>query len=322
MFKIKNKIKNKNLKKIGKIVIYTLLIGVLLTACNAQDIKTIRIAKQYGLAYAPLQIMIEKAFLEEAVGDQVKVEWVQLANTAAIREAMLGNGLDVGFMAIPPFLIGIEGGMEWRMMIGLNQSPLGLVTNNVNINSLQDLVDYGKIALPQPGSIQHILLSMAAKKELGESTLFDQQLVSMKHPDAMQALLSSSEVVAHFTSPPYLFLEEDEKDTKVLVTGEEAMGEPFTFIVGACQESFYNTDYYNVVVECIIKSIEFIQDNPEETIEILAKEYELEKEVVKDYLYSRNMIYSDEILGVETFLEFMFEEGMITELYDLNSLEW
>ncbi len=47
-----------------------------------------------------------------------------------------------------------------------------------------------RIALPQPGSIQHILLSMAAEKQLGKHDVFDNQLVTMKHPDGMTALES------------------------------------------------------------------------------------------------------------------------------------
>ncbi len=55
--------------------------------------------------------------------------------------------------------------------------PLGLVVNDASITTLEQLKDAGKIALPQPGSIQHILLSMAAGRELGDSKALDNQLV-------------------------------------------------------------------------------------------------------------------------------------------------
>ncbi len=113
------------MRRIQLMTAILLLAGLLAAGCK-EEAKTIRIAEQYGLAYAPLQVMKEGAYLEEILGDEYTVEWVKLANTAAIREAMLGDGLDVGFMGIPPFLIGVENGMEWKIMTGLSKSPWDL----------------------------------------------------------------------------------------------------------------------------------------------------------------------------------------------------
>lgn len=298
------------------------LISIVLVGCKAKEEEVVKVAKQYGLAYAPIQIMMDKGFLEEELGDSVQIEWVQLANTAAIREAMLGNSLDIGFVGIPPFLIGYEAGMEWKIMTGLNQSPVGMVTASKEIESLEDIKSTEKIALPQPGSIQHILLAMEAKKRFGVADYYDKQLISMKHPDGMQALLSGGDIVAHFTSPPYFFKESDAEGGKVLITGKEAMGEEFTFIVGICRENFATTTHYSGFLRALKKSMKFIQDEPEETVKILAKEFELEEAVIEDYIYHRGMIYSEEVLGLEKFLHFMEEEGYLKEKYTVEELEY
>ena len=116
--------------KMKKPIFFLLIIVIsiiMFSACAREEDNTITIAEQYGLAYAPVQIMKDKKILEEnLVG--MKIRWKRLANTAAIREAVLAGEVDIGFMAIPPFLIGKDKGMDWKIISGLSMSPLGLMT--------------------------------------------------------------------------------------------------------------------------------------------------------------------------------------------------
>lgn len=304
-----------------KIIIFLLIL--FLVGCKSKDNKEIKIAEQYGLAYAPLQIMKEEGLLEKKLGDEYTVTWVKLSNTAAIREAMLADDLDLGFVGIPPFLIGVDQNMPWKIMTGLSVSPLGLVTDDESIVSLEDLIGRGKIALPQPGSIQHILLAMAAKNIIGQADIFDNQLVSMSHPDGLQALFADTQVKAYFASPPYLFQALEHKENHVILTGEEAMGGPFTFIVGVCPEEFYeNKECYKAFFEALNEGITFINESPDETAEILAKSYELDKDVIKNYLYEQDIDYTNKIMGLEKFSSFMYEEGYIENQYTEDEVIW
>lgn len=300
------------------------LVGVIsLVGCTIKDKPVISIADQYGLAYAPLEIMKQLQFLEQNIGSDVAVNWVKLSNTTAIREAMLSGDLDVGFMGIPPFLIGLDKGMPWRMMTGLSSSPLGLVVKRASVQDLRGLVGAGKIVLPQPGSIQHILLSMAADRNLGEATLFDNQLLSLKHPDGVQALLTQPEVVAHFTAPPYLSTELSYKEHDLLLTGEEAFGGPFTFIVGVCQADFYsNRRYYEGFLKALDQSLAFIDTHPDETVARLATAYDMEPQEVRRQLYEEGLIFSREIEGVDRFVDFMGETGYITDNINPQDTVW
>lgn len=293
-----------------------------LSGCKNEP-KTIKIAEQYGLAYAPIQVMKEMGYLEELLGEEYSVEWVKLANTAAIREAMLGDSLDIGFMGIPPFLIGVDNQMEWKIMSGLSKSPLGLVSNDGDITSLKELVDNGKIALPQPGSIQHILLAMAAEKELGDSTIFDKQLVSMKHPDGFMALLAGTDIKGHFTSPPYLFQELEEENNHLVLSGNDAFGGEYTFIVGVCREEFYKNDYpYIKFQEALKKAMDDINNRNEEVLEVLAISYELDVEGLKNYLYHEEMCYGTDVVGVQAFSDFMFDVGYLNKSIKEKDVIW
>lgn len=322
------------MKKISSKTLISLLAGILIlsflfTGCNKKEAKTsekykINIAEQYGLAYAPLQIMKEKKLLEKNLSG-IQVSWSQLGNTSAIREAMLADKLDAGFMAIPPFLIGWNNGMEWKIASGLSRSPVSLITNQKNIKSIKDFTEKDRIALPQPGSIQHILLSMAAERELGDSHKLDNQLVTMAHPDGMNALLAKKDITAHFTSPPYSFKELENKDMHEILSGEEALGGQFTFIVGVTTKKFHdnNPEVYKAFVQSLHESIDFITNNPKESAKILAPIYKLSEEETLKYLTAPGTEYSKEVKGISQFAEFMKKTNYLNKTLDnISDITW
>lgn len=310
------------------IMIFVLSLLILSGCKNDDKTKTeeykIRIAEQYGLAYAPLQIMKENKIIEKNL-QGVEISWEQVGNTAAIREAMLANKIDAGFMAIPPFLIGFDKGMQWKIASGLSSSPIGLVTYREDIKSIKDFTTDDRIALPQPGSVQHILLSMACEKEFSDAKRLDDLLVTMKHPDGMNALLTKKDITAHFTSPPYIFKELEQEGMHKILSGKEAMGKNFTFIVGVTTNRFHDNNplVYNAFVKSLHEAMEFIQNNPEKSAEILAIEYDLPKEEVLKYITSEGMEYDSKIKGIYEFTDFMVENDYISKHFDdINNIIW
>lgn len=168
----------------------------------ASELPEIKIAGQFGLVYAPLMVA-EKLRLFEKNG--LKPVWKEYGSGAAVREALVSGEVDVGFMGIPPFLIGWDKGCPWKVAMGFVVVPVGLVTNNPQIKTLKDLKPTDKIAVPSPGSIQDILLSMAAEKELGSPTALASHLVAMSHPDATAALISKKRTYRPFHHPALSF---------------------------------------------------------------------------------------------------------------------
>ncbi|MCJ7688810.1 MAG: ABC transporter substrate-binding protein [Clostridiaceae bacterium] len=312
---------------IRNIIIISLIIGILaLMGCSSKnDSKnSISIAEQFGLAYAPLQIMKENKILEKNYSG-VKIDWKQLGNTAAIREAMLSNQIEVGFMAIPPFLIGLDKGMEWKIASGLSESPVALVTNSENIKSIKDFSKTSRIALPQPGSIQHMLLAMQCEKEFGDAKKLDNLLVTLAHPDAMNALLSAKDITAHFSTPPYLFKELEQKNIHQILDGKDAIGADFTFIVGVTTNEFHDIkpELYKALVSSIKESIVFMQNNPDKSAEILANVFKLSKDEVLKYITHKGMVFTDEVKGVDEFAKFMKKNNYISKEYsDKSSMMW
>lgn len=305
-----------------KIVLFLLMLFILTGCAKTNGKDKLIIAEQYGLAYAPLQIMKEQGILEALLPD-TEIEWVTLSNTTSIREAMLSENVDMGFMGIPPFIIGLDNGMDWKIMCGLSKNPSGLVVNDKQIQTLDDFKESDKIALPQPGSIQHILLAMACEKQFNKADKLDHLLISMKHPDAYQSLESKSTIKAHFASPPYLFDELKNNDNHLVLSSKEAFGGDFTFIVGVCGRDLYmNQEQYNAVQKGLQQAMDFMVQNEDETIKILSKSYDLDQEILIDYLNEEGMTYSQEVEGIETFVSFMLRNKYIQNNYETKDLIW
>lgn len=274
--------------------------------------KQLRLAEQYGLAYAPLQLLRRTGWLEEELPG-VDIQWLRLVNGAAIREAMVSRRLDVGFMGIPPFLLGVEGGMEWRIFSGLSQAPVGLVTWRDDIASLADFDSRDRIALPQPGSIQHILLAMAAEKQLNDPGRFDNQMVTLSHPDGMSALMSRQEVAAHFTSPPYIMMELMEPGMRLVLEGKEAVGSDFTFIIGVVMDDF-PTNHPEMAAgleRALERAFRYLKEQPEEAAGLLARDYDISPEQLLGYLTWPGVSYGGRVQGLERFITFMRAQGYL-----------
>ncbi|MBP1917920.1 ABC transporter substrate-binding protein [Youngiibacter multivorans] len=307
------------------IIVIGLVFSILLSGCGKKEEKTLSIGEQFGLAYAPLEIMKSKGFLEAALQERnldIAVQWKKLGNTSAIRESMLSGDLDIGFTAIPPFLIGRDKGMDWRIIAGISKTSVSLVTKDPDLSSISDLKDNHRIMLPQPGSIQHILLMMAAEKATGKASAFDGQLLSMAHPDGVTAFISGNEDLLHFTTPPYL-QEELENGGRVLLDGRESFGGDFTFIVGICQDRvFKDTKVYESFKEALVKTMEYIESDKDGTLRILSEAYEYETGELESYLGDGTTTFGTGVEGIDTFVEFMERNGLISSSLKGMELFW
>ncbi|MDD4569234.1 MAG: ABC transporter substrate-binding protein [Tepidanaerobacteraceae bacterium] len=322
-------------QRVVAVMLVLVLFAALLSGCRQQDmggaqvladekekLSTIRVAKQFGLVYAPLMVA-EKIDFFSKYG--LEVEWLTLGSGGAVREAMAANELDVAFMGIPPYLIGWDKGLPAKIAAGYVVIPVSLVTYDSNIKTLEDFKPEHKIAVPSPGSVQHILLSMALKKQLGDPNVLDDNLVALPHPDGAQAMLAKKDVVAHFTTPPYLFEELDQPGYRVVVDGFDAFGQDFNFNVGLVTEVYHdnNPQGYGAFVQGLNEAMNWVNEHKEETAELLAPEFKIEKEKLLKYLTAEGVNYTTAPYGLMGFAEFMKEAGYISKVPEsLSDIAW
>lgn len=306
--------------------IVALLLAILGTfpIVAAAEVKEVRIAKQYGLGYLPLivaeqQHLIEKYAKEAGLGD-VKVTWATLGGGSATNDALLSGSVDYVSSGVAPLiLLWAKSNGAVKGLAALDSSPLFLNTNNPNVRSIRDFSDKDRIALPAVKvSIQAIVLQMAAAKAFGFENYarLDKLTVSMKHPDAMAALLSGrSEINAHLTSPPFMFQELDNKSVRTVLNSFDVLGGPHTFNVISTTKSFYeaNPKVNKAVLAALEEADNFIRKNRKAAAEIYIKSSGT-KESPTDLLSQLNnpaLGYTTTPTKVARFADFMYQTGTI-----------
>lgn len=306
--------------------VFTLILAIIITVplIAAAEVKEIRIAKQYGLGYLPLIIAEEQRLIEKhakaaGLGD-VRVTWATLGGGSATNDALLSGSVDYVSSGVAPLVVlWAKSGGAVKGLAALDTSPLFLNTNNPNVKSIRDFSDKDRIALPAVKvSIQAIVLQMAAAKTFGPENhaKLDKLTVSMKHPDAMAALLSGkSEITAHLTSPPFMFQELDNKRVRTVLNSYDVLGGPHTFNVISTTKTFYeaNPKINKAVLAAIEEADEFIRKNHKAAAEIYIKTSGT-KESPNDLLSQLNnpaLGYSTTPLNITKFADFMYQTGTI-----------
>jgi NitT/TauT family transport system substrate-binding protein len=247
------------------------------------EVSTIRLAKQYGVAYLPLTVMQEEQLLEKQAakaGQTVKTEWLQFSAGSGMNEALLSGNLDIASGGVGPMLTiwsRTRKNYKIRGIAALASLPLYLVTVNPNVKSIADFSGADKIAMPTvKTSIQAITLQMAAEKQFGkgQATRLDPLTVSLSHPDAQLAMLGGkSGITAHFGSSPFQEMELKDLKARKLLDSYDVLGGSHTFSVVWTTEKFVaeNPKLMDAFYEALKESIQLIKANPKRAASLWIK---------------------------------------------------
>lgn len=273
--------------------------------------NTLTIAYQYGMAYAPLQVVMEQELIEKYYPD-VTVNWQVLNSGSAITEGLTSHNIDIGAMGVAPAVTAISKGVPCKIMSALSSQPHKLMCNDPSIKSLSDITSENKIALVNIGSIQHILLSMAAEKELGDAHALDNNILAMSHPDGMTALLSGS-VSCQLTTSPYVFKEAENDNIHSISSISDVWPDGNTFIVALASTELHdnNPELFTAVANALSDAIDYLNNNPEEAASMLCQKEDVSKETMLSWLQDPACGYSTETIGVMQMADFMERVGFI-----------
>lgn len=283
-------------------------------AAKTGEPETLKIAYQYGLAYAPLTIMQEQGLIEKNYDGEIDIEWVNLNSGSAINEGVASGDIDVANMGIGPFVTGVTAGIPYKMYATMAAQPHKLMTNNDAIKTLSDITSDQKISVVNIGSIQHILLAMMAKDQLGDAHALDDNLVAMSHPDGMTALISGS-VDCHLTTSPYTFMEAEEEGIHEVEGLDKVWPNGNAFIVGLVSDDLYENhkDVYEAVVAATEEAMDFLNNQQEEAAKILCEKEDVSAETMLSWMQDPACVFDMKLPGVMDMANFMAEEGFIEE---------
>ena len=193
-----------------------------------------------GVGFLPLFVMREQALIEKharAAGiDDLTVQWIDIGGPAVMNDALLSGSVDFIAAGPPAFITlwdrtrdsaGVKG------VAAMASLPMYLNTRAEHLARLEDLTEQDRIAVTAiKVSIPAINMQMYAAQRYGaaEAGRFDRYTVTMTHPDGVVALLSgSSQVNAHFTSPPFHQREIEDPSVRTILDTNDIMGGSTTF---------------------------------------------------------------------------------------------
>ena len=303
--------------------------GALLLVSSSAIAATVRIAKQYGVGYLPMIVMqnrhlVERFAQKEGVNG-VNVKWATVGGGATATSALLSGSVNFAVVGVGPMLRmwdKTRGYNDIHGVAALDSIPMLLNCNKSKIKSIGDLGPGDRIAVPSvKNSFEAIVLEMAAAEKWGDGDKFklDDLTVSMKHPDAMAALLSGKgQIDCDFTTPPYYEKELESSNVHTIVNSYDVLGGKATLLALVGPKSYYkdHPKMYKAVFEALKSADRFINNNPHKAARIYIAQTgsKLPEELIFNIINDENIGFSIAPRHVLTVAKFMDELGMIHHL--------
>lgn len=204
------------------------------TAAHAEATE-LRLSRQPSIVYLPMVLLESEKLIEkhaEKAGlGPVKTTWMTFTSGGAGTDALLAGNVDIVSTGVSNQLIlwdRTKG--EVKGLASISAVPMVLVTRNPNVKTLADFTATDRIAVPTVKiSMQATVLQMAAAKLWGDANFakLDPITVQLGHPDALAALLNpASEINSHFSLPPFVNRELQDKNVHVVLQSNDVVGGP------------------------------------------------------------------------------------------------
>ncbi len=307
-----------------RIGLFSAALAAIATPAFAQ--QEIKIGIGFGVAFLPTYLMDEFKLVEKharAAGLDVKTTYHRFSGSGPMQDAILSGAVDMGPYGTSALLIAWEKAHGTPQQIfaisGVTTVPMVLLTNKLNVKKLADFTASDRISMPSLVSPQAFLLQMQSEKEFGagQQDKLKPQIVSLPHPDSVNALLSgSSEVTAYFAPPPFIQVAlKNQKISKIMSSDDIIGGKSSFLIVGATKKWIEaNPKMPEVIVRAIDEAAAFIKNEPRKAAEIYLQ-HEPSKFVDLDAVEAILKEYKDEfgspVQGVQVNADFMAKHGQL-----------
>ncbi len=301
------------------------VVSFLLMAAPLAQAETIKIARQYGVAFIPFLLMEDQHLIEQhaaALGEPgLVVDWVVLSGAAAMNDGLLSGSIAFGSGA-PPALI-----LLWDKthassnpvigLCGLATMPTTLNTRNPAVHSIADLSSVDRIAVPSVKiSNAALVLQMAAARQWGadQHAKLDPLTVTLGHPDAALQVMGSGEIDSHFASPPFERLELRNPAVHTILSSLDVMGD--TSLTDVWTTLKFAREHQVVVqamVEAMTDAIARINGDKSAAADLYLRltNDKIGKDALMAVLNDPHIVFSTTPLGTMAFARFMHKTGAI-----------
>ncbi len=300
------------------------LLGATAPARAQAEAKEIRIAVQYGIAFLPLLVAEDQGLVQKhlkAVGlNDANVRLVRFSGAPAVNEAMLSGNIELATYGTTGFLTAWDrtrGNINIKGICGIAIAQTVLLANRPDIQSVRDFKPEDRISVPATVSPQAVMLRMAAEQAfgMGQHNRLDTQLVVLPNPDGLQALINRAGIAGQVTSPPFYAFALQKPGIHRVVTSEDVLGGPSTFLILATTEKFANDNPKTIqaVFAAMEEAMEYIRTHRRGAAEIYIRSEKstMKPEFIEELLQDPANSYSVEPLRVMKYAEFMGRAGTL-----------
>ena len=268
----------------------------------------------------PSVVEKEKGFLTEAFAEEgIEFDYSNLTAGPEQTQALASGDIQfLNAVGATSVISSASNGADIKIISMYSRSPKAfmLVTNAKSIKSPTDLVGK-KVAGPKGTILHELLVRYLATEGLTEK---DINFVQMDIPSAQAALVAGEVDFALLAGPTAYNMIQD--GYEVVTDGEGLVDGT---IVVATSEDFYskNPGLVKTFLQVQQETLQYIDENYEEAMDITAKETELPLDGVKELyeMYDFNMdITQSDIEAMQKTVEFMKDNKMIEHDVDIQSL--
>ncbi|MBE5960601.1 MAG: ABC transporter substrate-binding protein [Lachnospiraceae bacterium] len=313
------------MKKITSLLlVLTLAVSATFTGCSKKESASAPEKVTFTYVTAPLNVpsIIEKdksIFADVFGKESISVAYSEITSGAEQTQALASGDIQVLYaVGATSVILAAANGSDIKVTNMYSRSPKAfcLYAADDSISTPEDL--RGKtIAGPAGTNLHELLVSYLATADM---TLADVNYVNMSIPDAQAGLEGGSVDVALLAGATAY---NAESAGYHLVTDGEGLIN--AIICVAVSESFYNrypeiTDLLNASQDQILS---FMNENHDETMDIVAASLDLDRAAVEEMYtyYNFDTTLSDsDIAGFQATADFMYENDMIEEPFDVNTL--
>lgn len=243
--------------------------------------------------YNPLSLVIkDQGILEDILGDDVDVEWVQSAGSNKANELLRSGSVDVGSTAGSAALLARANGSPIQVIDIYSQPEWAaiVVGPDSEITSLEDLA--GASIAATKGTDPYFFLLQALEE--GGLTLDDVEVQNLQHADG-RAALDGGSVDAWSGLDPIMAAAEVESGDQLIYRNVDFNTYGF---LNATEDFIENhADLAQAVVDAYEQAREWALENPEETAALLAEVAGIDIEVATTVIEERSNLDVDGIPG-------------------------
>ncbi|TQK19574.1 sulfonate transport system substrate-binding protein [Microbacterium sp. SLBN-154] len=234
--------------------------------------------------YNPLSLIVrDQGLIEEALGDDVTVEWVQSAGSNKANEFLRAGSIDVGSTAGSAALLARANGSPIKVIDIYSQPEWSalVVPSGSDITSVADLA--GKSVAATPGTDPYFFLLQALETE--GLTVSDIQLQNLQHADG-RAALDAGSVDAWAGLDPIMAAAEAESGAELLYRNVDFNS--YGFLNATEQFLTDHPDVAQVVVDAYEEARAWALENPDETAALLAEVAGIDPAVAETVITERS----------------------------------